>query len=176
MVIIIGKKQFNSLVSDLEKRLAGLEKELKECKETNEALTTANEWLSAKILELEQKINKTEEISENPIDKVGKETLLRKGFFDLNRSSVFVELKAESNAKSAFAAFPYQEENCVCYEICNLGRIKAFDGILDAVEFEQGSCTLSEAKKFKTISQGIARFGNDHLWRIEKKTLVLLSV
>ncbi len=175
MVLIIGSKQFRNLTSSLEKRLADLEKGLKASQELNEYLVKENESIAAKIRELEQKINKLTEIEEYPTDKIEESALLRRGFFDLNRSNVFAALSAESNAKSAFAAFPAQDESCVCFEICNLGRIMAFDGILDAVEFEQGSCTLSEAKSFKTISQGIARYGNDRLWRIEKKTLVLLS-
>ncbi len=175
MVLIIGSKQFRNLTSSLEKRLVDLEKGLKASQELNEYLVKENESFAAKIRELEQKINKLTEIKEYPTDKTEEPALLRRGFFDLNRSNVFAVLSVESNAKSAFAAFPAQDESCVCFEICNLGRIMAFDGILDAVEFEQGSCTLSEAKSFKTISQGIARYGNDRLWRIEKKTLVLLS-
>ncbi len=175
MVLVFGSKQFGNMISSLEKRLADLEKGLKASLELNEYLVKENESIAAKIQQLEQKIIKLTETEDNPIVKTEEPTLLRRGFFDLNRSNVFAALSAESNAKSAFAAFPAQEESCVCFEICNLGRIMAFDGILDAVEFEQGSCTLSEAKSFKTISQGIARYGSDRLWRIEKKTLVLLS-
>lgn len=96
------------------------------------------------------------------------------GFFDLNRSDVFVELCTSKSAKSAFAVFPAEAEDCVEFEICSLPRLISYDGIGDAVDFSSGSCMLASASGCKTVERGMARMEEDGFWHIIKRSQVLL--
>ena len=100
--------------------------------------------------------------------------IVRNGFFDLNRSDVFVELCTSKSAKSAFAVFPAEAEDCVEFEICNLPRLISYDGIGDAVDFSSGSCMLASASGCKTVERGMARMEEDGFWHIIKRSQVLL--
>lgn len=177
MALIIGGQKIIEMLKDLTERYNRHYKDVSECQTEISALKEENLKLQAAVEGLQKRLEALEENARTPAvpNDAPSENRLQNGFFDLNRSNVFISLEKEQTAKSAFRAEPDEKGGALNYELCNLARIVSYDNIVDAVEFAQGSCTLSEAGAFETLERGIAKPDADGLWHITKKTLILLK-
>lgn len=103
--------------------------------------------------------------------------MLRSGWFDLNRGTVFPAVIGNLTPRCAFAVKPATggDPRVVEYTLQNLERIRSYDGIEYAVEFTGGECTLAEAASFATEEDGTARLSDDGLWHIVKRTKIKLN-
>lgn len=174
MLFFFGGQKFKEEFSRMTKLVAECEKKIEQCRKTISSL-------QERIKELEKTVA---ESGKNPIEKEKTEEpevfneknaqIVRNGYFDLNRSDVFVELCTGKSAKSAFVVSPAEAADCVEFEICNLPRLISYDGIGDAVDFCSGSCMLASASGCKTVERGMARMGEDGFWHIIKRVKVLL--
>ena len=186
MLFLLGGQKLKEEFSRMTKQVAECEKKIEQCRKTISSLqerikeleNAVAESVNNPVFQNRQTANeppvKKEKAEEPEVfnDKTVK--IVRNGFFDLNRSDVFVELCTSKSAKSAFAVFPAEAEDCVEFEICNLPRLISYDGIGDAVDFSSGSCMLASASGCKTVERGMARMEEDGFWHIIKRSQVLL--
>ena len=174
-MLIIGGGKIRKTLSELIMQLSDSRKSLDECRKKIASLQEQMAAQQRAIAAMQEELN-SKAAKENETKKDGSASgnVARKGYFDLNRSDVFVALSEEKTAKSAFSVQPSGEKGCVEFEICNLPRITSYDGIGGAVAFEVGSCHLSVAGKCRTVEKGLARVGSDGFWHIERRVKVLL--
>ncbi len=174
-MLIIGGAKIRKTLSELIRQLSDSRKSLDECRKKIASLQEQMAAQQRAIAAMQETLN-SKTAKENEEKKGGGASgdVARKGYFDLNRSDVFVALSEEKTAKSAFSVQPSGEKGCVEFEICNLPRIASYDGIGGAVAFEVGSCHLSVAGKCRTVEKGLARVGSDGFWHIERRVKVLL--
>lgn len=173
MFIITGSKKIDGLFSSCEERLKKMEDKLNGHLKEFYALKDLCEHQADIINELKKQMDLQHSASCEK-EELKCESFNREGYFGLNRSSMFVDLTACINAKAAFSVSPCGEGKDVCFEVCNLQRISSYDGILDAIEIESGSCTLAEAKNFRNVCAGTASFEEDGVWHIKRKNIVHL--
>ena len=174
MLFLLGGQKLKEEFLRMTKQMAECEKKIEQCCKTISSLQERIKELENAVAESVNNPVKKEKAEEPEVfnDKTVK--IVRNGFFDLNRSDVFVELCTSKSAKSAFAVFPAEAEDCVEFEICNLPRLISYDGIGDAVDFSSGSCMLASASGCKTVERGMARMEEDGFWHIIKRSQVLL--
>ncbi len=174
-MLIIGGGKIRKTLSELAKQISDSRKSLDKCRKEIAFLQEQVAVQQRSIAAMQEALNsKTEKEHEEKKGGNASGDVARKGYFDLNRSDVFVALSEEKTAKSAFSVHPAGEKGCVEFEICNLPRIASYDGIGEAVAFEAGSCPLSVADKCRTVENGLARMGSDGFWHIERRVKVLL--
>lgn len=174
-MLIIGGGKIGKTLSELAKQISDSRKSLDKCRKEIASLQEQVAAQQRAIVAMQEALNsKTAKEHEEKKGGCASGDIVCKGYFDLNRSDVFVALNGEKTAKSAFSVQPSGEKGCVEFEICNLPRIASYDGIGEAVAFEAGSCLLSVAKKCRTVENGLARMGSDGFWHIERRVKVLL--
>ena len=168
MLFLLGGQKLKEEFLRMTKQVAECEKKIEQCRKTISSLQERIKELENAVAESVNNPVKKEKAEEPEVfnDKTVK--IVRNGFFDLNRSDVFVELCTSKSAKSAEA------EDCVEFEICNLPRLISYDGIGDAVDFSSGSCMLASASGCKTVERGMARMEEDGFWHIIKRSQVFL--
>ena len=120
MLFLLGGQKLKEEFSRMTKQVAECEKKIEQCRKTISSLQERIKELENAVAESVNNPVKKEKAEEPEVfnDKTVK--IVRNGFFDLNRSDVFVELCTSKSAKSAFAVFPAEAEDCVEFVICRV--------------------------------------------------------
>lgn len=172
------KKAIAQGFAEISKRQGKTDKCLAEMSSEIAVLSDLCQRQSAAIESLRQEVDAMRKLLTpgESIRQNSEKAMLRSGYFDLNRGTVFPSISRELTPRCAFAVKPDENDpRAVEFSLQNLQRIRSYDGIEDAVEFAGEECTLAEAARFTTEEPGKARIGDDGLWHILKRTKIRLS-
>ena len=186
----LEKKDFRKLEYELEK----LSNDLKHVLNKQEQdITKKNliikdkEGLSLQIQQILERLLVIENIQKNNSGKNNKvfhtekvtnnndESITKEGYFGIVKghgifNDVFNSKQDESKFKVWFKSNGKEAE----FDLIDLKRIKSFDGIDKAVQFDTSETSLLEASSYDTIKRGLV-VKNGDFWEIKQKVKIILK-